>query len=374
MAHIIKRFVLSSLVLLFITGVDCFAQGTTVLDTSIKAGSTTLISWLTNFFMINVVPNLQGALLLLLVSTLISTLTFNSELKRSELSAKGSLRYLILWIFGNYIIALVLLVLFLPENKGFNLVDRQFFLYCVIASAMPELSAYLKVQIGGSKQGINLYKYREMFTKFVSTRVNSLTEQNEWQESYMLKSVFLGRSQELCEKMITFSNMSGLSDEEKTAVLACLPSKKDESPDDCIDRLFKLTPEIQEKLLMFFREDVRRYEQSARARLEKKLYPPVTAGEAQQLVTNGVISPVKFFIKTIGSKRRKKLADATHIDNAKLSLIHHEMRDSASSRLKRFTMVFIILFMFLIATTFILGTQMDNSVESIHAGAEQVLE
>jgi len=138
--------------------------------------------------------------------------------------------------------------------------------------------------------------------------------------------------------------------------------------------LFKLKPEIQEKLLNFFRDDVRRYEQSARARLEKKLYPPVSAGEAQQLVTNGIISPVKFFLRTMGSQRRKKLAEATHIDSAKLSLIHHEMRDSAGNRIKHVMMAVVVAFVFLVATTFILGTQMDTSVDAIKAGDEQALD
>ena len=239
---------------------------------------------------------------------------------------------------------------------------------------MPELSAYLKVQLGNSKQGINLYKYREMFTKFISKRVDSLTEQSEWQESYMLKSVFWGRSHELCEKLITFSNLSGLSNEDKTAVLECLPSTNSETPENCVDKLFKLRPEIQEKILNFFREDVRRYEQSARARLEKRLYPPVSAAESDQLVTNGIISPVKFFIKTIGSARRRKLAEATHIDSAKLSLIHHEMKDSVRNRIKQTLIGILVLFLFLIATTFILGTQMDTSIEGVTVGEEQTLE
>ena len=368
-----KWLIMSLLVLSCLVTAESMAQSAAALSSSVKVGSTSLIGWLVNFFMINVFPNIQGALLLLVISTLVSTLTFQSELKRSELSSRGSFRYLILWIFGNYIIALILLVLFLPENKGFNLVDRQFFLYCVVAAAMPELSAYLKVQIGNSKQGINLYKYREMFTKFVSSRVDSLTEQNEWQESYMLKSVFWGRTQELCEKLITFANLSDLTDDDKTAVLACLPSQNQAS-EQCVDQLFKLKPEIQEKLLNFFRDDVRRYEQSARARLEKKLYPPVSAGEAQQLVTNGIISPVKFFLRTMGSQRRKKLAEATHIDSAKLSLIHHEMRDSAGNRIKHVMMAVVVAFVFLIATTFILGTQMDTSVDAIKAGDEQALD
>ena len=372
--RIAKWIVFSCLVLLCFVTIESFAQGTQDLGASVKAGSTTLIGWLVNFYMINVFPNLTGALLLLVISTLVSALTFQAELKHSELSSRGSFRYLILWIFGNYIIALILLVLFLPENKGFNFVDRQFFLYCVIASAMPELSAYLKVQIGNSKQGLNLYKYREMFTEFVSKRVDSLTEQNEWQESYMLKSVFWGRTRELCEKLITFSNLSGLTEEDKTAVLSCLPSQKNDATENCVDKLYKLKPEIQDKLLTFFREDVRRYEQSARARLEKKLYPPVSAGEAEQLVTNGIISPVKFFLKTIGSQRRRKLSEATHIDSTKLSLIHHEMMDSASSRIKNVMTAVIVMFIFLVSTTFILGTQMDTSIDAIHAGDEQVLE
>ena len=129
-----KRLGVMVFILLCSAPAETFAQGTSTLGPSVKAGSATLIDWLTSFISTNVFPNLEGALLLLVVSSLVSTLTFQAELKRSELSSRGSFRYLVLWIFGNYIIALILLVLFLPENKGFNLVDRQFFLYCVIAS------------------------------------------------------------------------------------------------------------------------------------------------------------------------------------------------------------------------------------------------
>lgn len=361
--------------LLFLANCDAFAQGTHVIGSSVKAGSTTLIGWLGSFFTVNVLPNLEGALLLLGVSALVSTLTFHSELKRSELSTKGSTRYLILWIFGNYIIALILLVLFLPEDKGFNLVDRQFFLYCILAAGMPELSAYLKVQLGNTKQGINLYKYREMFTQFIAKRVDSLSVQSEWQDSYLLKSVFWGRTQELCEKLTMFSNVSGLNDEEKIEVLNCLPAEKDENPENCVEKLFKLAPEIQMKLLNYFRDDVRRYEQSARAKLEKKLYPPLSVGEAEQLVSCGVIGPMNFFIKTTGSRRRKKLAETTHIDLSKLSRIHNEIKDLVRHRIKRATVGIVAFLVFLTAITFFVGFQMGDTASSVQqSSVEEPLE
>lgn len=307
-----------------------------------------------------VVPNLPGAILLLLMSTLISMLTFYSDMKRSAITGKGSLRYLVLWIFGNYIFALLLLVLIIPEGKGLNELDRTLLLYCIIAAGMPEISAYLKIQLGNSERGINLYKIREMFTNYISRRVDTLSVRGEWQEIQLLKYTFSGASSQLDEKLITFANVCDFSDAEKTAILDCLPSANNDDIDKAIDKLMSLGENIQEKTLIYFKEDIQRYQNSSRARLLKTLYPPISAAEADNLVINGIITPIRFFMKTTGTSQRTKLSNITHIDNKKLALIHNEMKSALRTRARRVLFSMLTLLVFLILASLIVGTQMEK--------------
>jgi hypothetical protein len=318
-----------------------------------------------------VVPNLPGALLLLVMSTLISMLTFYSDMKRSQIPGRGSIRYVALWIFGNYIFALLLLVLIMPEGKGLNELDRTVLLYCIIAAGMPELSAYLKIQLGNSERGINLYKIREMFTSYISRRVDILSERSEWQDIQLFKNTFSGLAPQLDEKLITFANVCDFPDEEKRAILDCLPSANDNDVDKAVDKLLSLGDHIQEKICIYFREDIRRYQSSSRAKLLKTLYPPISAVEADNLVMNGIISPYRFFIKTMGPSRRHKLSDMTHIDDNKLALIHNELKSSLRGRVRRFMLGILMFFMFLIVSSLIVGTQMEKSLTTANIVVEE---
>ncbi|MGD8571826.1 MAG: hypothetical protein PVH98_05155 [Gammaproteobacteria bacterium] len=328
-----------------------FAQTTAQDDGSLR-------QWINSL----VIPNIPGAVLLLVMSILISMLTFYSDLKRSQIPGKGSIRYLALWIFGNYIFALLLLVLIMPEGKGLNELDRTLLLYCILAAGMPELSAYLKIQLGNSERGINLYKFREMFTNYISRRVDTLSERSEWQEIQLFKNAFTGMSGQLDEKLITFANVCDFPDDQKTAILECLPSANNNDIDTAVDRLLSLGNDIQEKIFIYFKEDIRRYQSSSRARLIKTLYPPVNVQEADTLVMNGIISPFRFFMKTLGPSRREKLATVTHIESNKLALIHNEMKGVLRSRVRRFMLGTLMVFLFLVLTSLIVGTQMEQSL------------
>ena len=322
-------------------------------------------------------PNWQGALLLLLMSTLISTLTFYSDLKRNTCRTKGSLRYLMIWIFGNYIFALILLVLILPEGKGFNEIDRTLLLYCLVAAAMPEASAYLKVQLGNTKQGLDLYKYRMMFSGYISKRMGDLSTRMEWEDSQMLKSAFHGRERELGERLKTYVGVQDLAAEAKAAVLACLPESNGNSSENAINSVLALDDSLQTQLLSYFDKDIRRFEQSARARLMKKLYPPVSAAEADLLVTHGVVGAVSFYLKTTGRSARKSLSEITGIDIQRLALMRHELTDNLRCRLRRAVKNVALIIMFLLTVSMILGTQMGRQMETgineVVVGAQEEL-
>lgn len=306
-----------------------------------------------------ILPNLPGATLLLVICILISTLTFFADLKRNNLPGWGSSRYLFLWIFGNYSFALVLLVLILPEGSRLDQLDRTLLLYCIIASGLPEMSAYIKIQLGNSNKGVNLYKIREMFTNYIARQVNSLSESNEWHELQLFKYAFIGKLPLLDQKLIAFTNVCDFSDTEKQQILACLPSANNNDLDAAVNGLLKLSPVIKTKLFSFFREDIRRYQTSSSAKLVKNLYPPISAMEAQNLVVNGIVSPFRFLLRTLGNRQRNKLANVTHIENDKLALIHNELRGVYRVKFKRFIAGIFIFIVFVAISSFILGKQME---------------
>lgn len=321
--------------------------------------SVSFTSAIENIFNELILPSLPGATLLLVISVLISTLTFFADLKRSNLSGRGSSRYLALWIFGNYSFALVLLVLILPEGTRLDQLDRTLLLYCILASGLPEMSAYMKIQIGNSNKGVNLYKIREMFTNYIARQINTISENSEWHELHLFKYAFIGKLGLLDEKLIAFSNVCNFSDAEKNEILACLPSANNNDLDISIGKLTSLRSDIKTKLFSFFHEDIRRYQSSTSAKLVRNLYPPISAMEAQSLVMNGVVSPLRFLFKTLGNSRRSKLSSTTHIENEKLALLHNELRGVYRLKFKRFIMGIFVFIIFVILSSFILGKQME---------------
>lgn len=313
-----------------------------------------------NTFSELILPNLPGATLLLVISVLISTLTFFADLKRTNLSGKGSSRYLILWIFGNYSFALVLLVLILPEGTRLDQLDRTLLLYCLIASGLPEMSAYLKIQLGNSNKGVNLYKIREIFTDYIARRVNLISENAEWQNLQLFKYIFVKEPSLLNEKLIAFANVCNFPDVEKNEILACLPSANNNDIDACINNLTALDDAIKDKLFSFFKNDIRRYQSSSSAKLVRNLYPPLSATEAQNLVVQGVISPFRFLLRTLARSQRQKLASLTHIEDSKLALLHNELRGSYRAKFRRFVLGTFLLFLFIVISSIILGMQMEK--------------
>lgn len=306
-------------------------------------------------------PNLPGALFLLFLSALISTLTFYSDLKRSSVSGRGSFRYLALWIFGNYLFALIMLMLILPPDKGFNEMDRTMLLYCLVASSMPELSAYLKIQLGNSERGINLYKIRETFTQYVSNRVGSISDQGEWRELAELKEAFSSRGTELYEKLVTLANVCNLPAEQKSSILTQI---KDKSVDETFDFISSLDDVTKEKVLCYFSEELERYQESSKSKLIRNLYPPISPVEADALIIQGITSPMRFFIKTTGQSRRSTLQSRTQIDLNRLSLIHNEMKSVLVRRTSRafIKLLAVIAVLFALACAFyVVGKNMENS-------------
>jgi len=316
-------------------------------------------SAITNIFNELILPNLPGATLLLAICVLISTLTFFADLKRNNLPGRGSIRYLLLWIFGNYSFALVLLVLIIPEGTRLDQLDRTLLLYCLIASGLPEMSAYMKIQIGNSNKGVNLYKIREMFTGYIARQVNLISENTEWHELQLFKYAFIGKASQLNEKLIAFTNLCEFTDAEKHEILACLPSANNNDLDTAVGCLMSLNSTIKRKLFSFFGDDIRRYQTSSSARLVKNLYPPISAMEAQSLVMNGIVSPLRFLMRTIGNRQRNKLSSITHIENDKLALLHNELRGVYRTKMRRFIMGIFIFMLFIALASFILGKQTE---------------
>lgn len=308
-----------------------------------------------------ILKSLPGTVVLLIVSVLISTLTFFADLRRSNISGKGSSRYLALWIFGNYSFALVLLILILPEGTSLSSPDRTLLLYCIIASGLPEFSAYMKIQLGDSKNAVDFYRFREKFTQFVAEKIASDEDIYERKIFQLLRFEFDEEPEHLNDKLITFTNVCDFSDNEKTEILACLPSANENRVDKSVEGLMTLNPVIKNKLFNFFREDIRRSRASLAAKLVQNLYPPVSAQQARNLVRNGVISPMRFFLRTVGKSQRNKLSGTTNITSDSLALIHNELRGVYREKFKRYVYGTILLIGFLIVSSFILGKQVEIS-------------
>jgi hypothetical protein len=96
-----------------------------------------VVANLGRLFHTKIAPSLPGALLLLVLSVLFSTINFYAELRGRQRSLRPGLRYLVLWIFVNYVFALLFLVLILPDGMSLATISRTLVMYCLVATACP---------------------------------------------------------------------------------------------------------------------------------------------------------------------------------------------------------------------------------------------
>ena len=276
-----------------------------------------------------VLPNVPGALLLLALSICFSTINFYTEVPVNKRSIKGSGRYLVLWICINYLFALFILLLMLPETVVLSSISKTLFVYCFLATAIPELAANLKLQFAGSQQTIDLYKYKSQVSGIISHRVASSVAQSRSLQLIALSHHYYGRLDEFLDRLSILMNQEGVTDTEREKLNRLSDSLRAEPIRGEARRTMQLEgqyADIADKLLQFFEQDILAFSKSPAAHLMKHLQPHLGIEEALRLVDAGVTSAPLFMLCCRWRRFRKYISVKADIHPIRVDAIYNYTR------------------------------------------------
>src|SRR5262245_6644631 len=163
-----------------------------------------------------IVPALPGALFLLGLSLLFSTINFYTELRRRQRDLHQAFRYLLVWSFVNYVFALLFLTLIVPDEVSLASVNRTLLMYCLVATALPELSANIRLQLGRSDQrALDLYKYKMKVSDLIARRMDRASSRAQSADRAFLEAHYESRPEEFVRRFRIFLQTGRLSEAEQ---------------------------------------------------------------------------------------------------------------------------------------------------------------
>ena len=324
---------------------------------------------LMTFLSRKVAPALPGAILLLFFSTFFSTVNFFSEIPEDARSPAKLWKYLVLWILTNYTLAIIVLVLILPDTLKLDAITSQLAVYCLAVSALPEVSANVRLQLGRSNsRALDLYKYKTKLSGIIIRQMSLSTLQNQYREREYLESHFADDVSKLRRKLTAFVQQSDLPESERRVVLERV-LHDDEATSESLLSLLEKGASVRSKMLEFFREDIERFRRSPMAVLLNGLEPRVSVAEARQLVANGITSRWRFCLRTTVSFQRRRLTKRTGISEERLRLVHYSTaRFNRERRLARLRVG--VVCSILIATIVILISMQANRTSYFPSSAD----
>jgi len=297
-----------------------------------------------------VLPNIPGALLLLIMSTFFSSINFFSDNSaKKNRTFRGAGRYFALWVSVNYFFALLILLLILPENVSLESFSRTLFVYCLLATALPELSANIRLQFGQSDKAIDLYKYKSQVSGLISDRVATVATKERNDQLIVLANFYYGRPDEFLDRLNTLIGLEDLSKTERES-LELLSKQIEEHPvEGDMQHVFQLGKQhmvVVPRLLAFFESDIKSFRSSASSSLMKQLRPHLNIDEARGLVGSGVTSSFFFLINCWSPKYRERIAERTGITLKRIEEIFFNSRfvrrQQVFSRLRWATLILLL--------------------------------
>ncbi len=283
-----------------------------------------------------IIPNIPGMGMLLVMSSFFSSINFYTAVQQRRHSFHVVTRYLAAWIFFNYLFALLILLLILPADLTLSEINKTLFVYCVVATAMPEIAANLKLQLGNSTSAIDLYKYKIKVSNLITERLGISEAEQRSKELMALAFFYYKRLDQFLDKLLIFSNQENLSAKEIEDIDEFRKKLEEHPVDGRPGRVMQLKREhfkMVPKLIEFFREDIQSFKASPVADLLDKLHPLLDIDEARRLVEAGVTNPRGFLWRYRFKRTRKRLLQNTCIDENRLCILFHSTRVTEKKRL-----------------------------------------
>jgi hypothetical protein len=286
-------------------------------------------------FETKVAASLTGGLLLLGLSVLFSTINFYSELRRRQRPLRHAFRYLLLWVSVNYVFALLFLVLILPEEMSLASLSRTLLMYCLVATALPELSANIRLQLGRSEERtLDLYKYKARVSDLIAQRMDRASAQKQSRDRAFLEAHYESQPEEFVHRFRIFLQEGDLSESEHAFMRGRIQDPAMKSSAAILATVGE-RPALMRKLLDYFADDVQRFGESPKARLLTDLRLDPTRDEVHQLVGEGITTARSFLYRTMFEFQRQRLAEKTHIATQRLRALRVSTHDAWRRRRRR---------------------------------------
>jgi hypothetical protein len=306
-----------------------------------------------------IMPSVPGALILFVFSAFFSSINFFSEVSDQSRSSIGVYRYLSIWILVNYLFALIILLLILPDPGDMENVNRTLLLYCLISTAIPELSANLRLQLGKSSRSLDLYKYKLKVSGLIAQKVSQANYERQSRKLISLALYYSNRMDQFNQKLRILMGQGDLTDEEKEGLKAFMEFVEDQSShmtiEEAVSAVLVRYQSIIPKLLDFFHADIARFEHSPVSLLMKGLQPLLTVDEARRLVEAGIISPAGFSVRCSSESKRKQIAEKTGIALNRLTMLFFSSRNEyIHKRIRNIVWLSVVAFMVIISLVVLL--------------------
>lgn len=326
-------------ILIIVTGASYAANGAGLHETPLYSTNEApgLLENLNALLQNLILPNIPGALMLLILSSLFSSINFYTAVKSRRRPFRVMARYLSAWIFLNYLFALLVLLLILPSDLSLSTINKTLFVYCLVATAMPEVAANLRLQLGNSSNALDLYKYKSRVSDLITERLGHSVAEQRMKDLMALAFFYYGRLDLFLEKLAIFRNQENLSNEEISDIEAFAERLKERPVAGKQSRVMELEREhnkIVPKLIHFFRDDIRTYSMSPVADLMDKLHPLLRIDEARKLIEAGVTTPGGFLRRNRFKSTRKRMASSTGIGEGRLSRLYYSTRVTKRKQMK----------------------------------------
>jgi len=277
--------------------------------------------------------NGPGLLLLLFLSAFFSTINFYSGMTRADSSWQISYRYLLAWILVNYSLAMILLFLIIPENVYLREINRTMFLYCLIATAFPELAANIKLQMGDGKAALDLMKYKTKVAQYIDNQIGRGIERDKNYYLRFLESFYENKPQEFETRFTNFMN-SNISDPVEIQTYTELLKAAPISPGDILSEVQK-KPDLTQKLLSFFGDIVENIKSFPEWELITAFNYRLSPENAKALVTSNITTVGKFMKSRNKDPDFIKLSEKTHIKSTELNAAYYIVKKAWSLWFKR---------------------------------------
>lgn len=279
------------------------------------------------------VPILPGLFVLLLFSTFFGTINFLSELPKKQKPIRRAYWYLLVWITVNYLFSLMVLFLIIPENFELSNVDRTLLFYCLVATAIPELSSNIRLQMGKSSQSLDLHKYKVKVSGLIAQRLNQATNEERSRALESIAHIYSDRLTEFRERLNLLSLEPDLTAGEKKSLTDLLDGQKKRdsvNTDGSVSSMMRDYEGLIPRLLVFFHDEIEQFQKSVVANLMNLLASNVRLDEANKLVKIGITSRARFMWMSKLRFLRARIANKTGIPEERVQQIYFSTRGKLS--------------------------------------------